>query len=201
MTRAATYARVSKSDGSQDPENQLRDLRAAFPGAVEYVDRETGTGRRHRPEYERMLRDAEAKRFDVLGIWALDRLGREGVLKTLLDLHRLERAGVRVRSLRETWFDPSSPVYGLLVSVFAWVAEQEAKRIRERVKAGLDLAKSRGVKLGRRQVPIDPQRLQALHAAGRSIREIARQLGAKPSTVYKRARELGLVFKGLRASG
>jgi len=68
---------VSKSDESQDPQNQLnplRDYAKAIGGEVveEYVDMASG-GSSDRESFIRMLSDADKHRFDLLLIWALDR--------------------------------------------------------------------------------------------------------------------------------
>ena len=197
--KSAIYARVSKPQaGAQDPENQLQELRAACPGSVEYVDLETGTGKRRRSEYERMMEDAQARRFDVVAVWSLDRLGREGVLKTLLDVSRLASCGVKVRSLREPWLDPESPTYGLLLPVFAWIAEQEARRIGERTRAGLARARAAGVRLGR--PPLAPkvvERMKAMSTEGMGVRAIARALRVSPGAVSKTLKKTATKPQGL----
>lgn len=110
--RVAIHARVSTSDKGQDPRNQLLELRRYSEGKancapiVEYVEQETATGKKRRPVFDQMLQDAERGRFEVLVIWAIDRLSREGPLKTMLLLDRMHRAGVKVKSLKEPWLDP-----------------------------------------------------------------------------------------------
>jgi len=91
-----------------------------------------------------MLEGAHRRDFDVLLIWALDRLSRQGVAETLAYLTKLRAAGVAVRSQREDWLNTSEPLVGeLLVSVFSWVAKQERARHSERTKAGLKRAQQR----------------------------------------------------------
>jgi len=58
-----------------------------------------------RPQFKAAMRDARKRKFDVLLFWSLDRLTREGVLKTLLILNRLSGYGVKYRSLQEQWID------------------------------------------------------------------------------------------------
>jgi DNA invertase Pin-like site-specific DNA recombinase len=191
--RAAIYSRVSTVDRGQDPVNQINALRdlAARNGmtvVAEFTDRETGTGRRRRSEFERMLLDAEARTFDVLLIWAIDRLSREGTLKTLLLLDRLAKAGVKVRSLSEPWLDPASPTYELLLPIFAWIARQESLRISERVRAGLATAVAKGRKLGRipkhgeKAGEILKQILQ-FRMEGKSLRDIGKIVGLSRSRI------------------
>lgn len=152
--RIALYCRVSKNDESQDPRNQLEPLRsyaAALGGQIvqEYVDLASG-GNGDREGFLRMLEDAERRKFDLLLIWALDRLSREGISNTLGYLERLKRNGVALKSLQEPWLDTREEGLGqLLLAIFSWVAQQERRRIVERTKAGLVRAKKAGKRLGR----------------------------------------------------
>lgn len=191
-SRIALWARVSTRDKGQDPENQLRDLRAESQrlGSVptqflEYIERETASGKRRRPEFERMLHDAEHKKFDLLLVWALDRLTREGTLKTLLLIDRLSSYGVKVKSLRESWLDPASATYDLLVPVWAWAARQEIVRLSSRIKSGLARAKSMGVVLGRRPIPVEVDRVLEAYKQHQSVRTVARMLGYSRTMVHR----------------
>lgn len=152
--RIGIYARVSKNDESQDPQNQLeplRDYAKALGGEIvnEYIDLASG-GTANRENFIIMLEDADKRRFDLLLIWALDRFSREGISNTLGYLERLRRSGVAIKSLQESWLDTRDEGLGqLLLAIFSWVAQQERKRIVERTKAGLERAKRQGKKLGR----------------------------------------------------
>ncbi|MGD0336200.1 MAG: recombinase family protein [Candidatus Omnitrophota bacterium] len=152
--KIAVYARVSKSDESQDPQNQLnplRDYAKAIGGeiAAEYVDLTSG-GSSDRESFLKMLNDADKRKFDLLLIWALDRFSREGISNTLGYLERLKRNGVAIKSLKEAWLDTQDAGLGqLLIAVFSWVAQQERMRIVERTKAGLERARREGKRLGR----------------------------------------------------
>jgi len=152
--RIAVYSRVSRSDSAQNPENQLEPLRRmaeALDGEIvaEFVDRASG-GKSDREQFLEMLKQAERHQFELLLVWSLDRFSREGIPNTLGYLKRLKRSGVAVKSLQEPWLDTRAEgVSELLLAIFAWVAEQERKRIVERVKAGLERAKREGKRLGR----------------------------------------------------
>ena len=152
--RVAIYGRVSKSDESQDPKNQLeplRDYANALGGnvVVEYIDLASG-GNGERQQFLKMLNDADQRKFDLVLIWALDRLSREGISNTLGYLERLKRNGIALKSLQESWLDTRDEGLGqLLLAIFSWVAHQERKRIIERTKAGLERARRAGKKLGR----------------------------------------------------
>jgi DNA invertase Pin-like site-specific DNA recombinase len=191
--KIALHARVSTSSKGQDPENQLLELRrysetkADRTPIIEYVEQETATGKKRRPIFEKMLQDAEHGRFEVLVIWALDRLSREGPLKTMLLLDRLHRTGVKVKSLKEPWLNPESPTYDLLLPIFAWIAKQEALRISERVRAGLIRARENGKTLGRPRVGLEVVRITSLRAQGLSWEAIAHELDVGEGTVRRAA--------------
>ena len=78
----------------------------------------------------------------------------------------------------------------LLLSVMGAFAEFERALIRERVKAGLAHAQSKGQQLGRPRLKIDPARVKSLRQNGRSIRQIAQTLHVSPASVHK---TLGLI--------
>jgi DNA invertase Pin-like site-specific DNA recombinase len=96
MKRAAVYARVSTRNGHQDPETQLLALRqvaerAGWQIAGEYVDNgiSGAKGRDKRPEFDRLLKDATRRQFDLVMAWSVDRLGRslQDLVAFLGDLH------------------------------------------------------------------------------------------------------------------
>ena len=102
--RLAIYARVSTNDKGQDPDNQLRELRAwcANSGHTvtwEYVDQETGQkGADKRKQFAALFQDASKRKFDLVLFWALDRFSREGMAHTIGHLHRLNSYGVSFHS-------------------------------------------------------------------------------------------------------
>lgn len=142
--RISIYTRTSKSDSSQDPRNQLAPLRnyaKALGGEIvqEYVDMSSG-GNGDRHGFLQMFEDADKRKFDLLLVWSLDRLSREGISNTLGYLERLKRNGIALKSLQESWLDTRDQGLGqLLLAIFSWVAQQERRRIVQRTKARLDL--------------------------------------------------------------
>lgn len=157
-TRSAIYMRVSKDDGSQDPDNQLLILQEEVERAkpdeelVEiYVDRETGTrGRRERSDFNRMFKDAEKRRFNLLRFWALDRFSREGIRKTIGYLQQLDHLGVRFKSHTEPYLNTDNELIAhIVLGVTSYYAQLEAQRISDRTKAGLARARASGKVIGR----------------------------------------------------
>ena len=119
--KAAICARVSTADGRQDTENQVAELRrfaAAQDWDVvsEYIDHESG-GRADRVEFRRMFSDASERRFDLVLVWALDRLTRVGVAETFQYIKRLTSNGVRFVSFKEEHFRTTGPTGELMIAV------------------------------------------------------------------------------------
>jgi DNA invertase Pin-like site-specific DNA recombinase len=182
--RAALYARVSTLD--QEPENQLRELRtyAALRGwqAKEYVDHGVSGAKEFRPSLDALLKDARRRRFDVLVVWRLDRLGRN-LRHLVLFLDELQALGVAFVTLGEG-FDTSTPAGRLQLHILSAMAEFERARIAERVKAGLARAKAQGRRLGRPKRE-GLTRSQLDEVAGLSVRDAAKRLGVSPATAHR----------------
>ena len=81
--------------------------------------------------------------------------------------------------------DTSTPNGRLVFGIFASIAEFERELIRDRVKSGLALAKSRGKCLGRPRVNVDRLRIATLRNEGRSWAEICDVLGISKGTAQR----------------
>jgi len=93
-----------------------------------------------RPALDQLLADAKRRRFDVLVYWRLDRLGRS--LKHLMTLlEDLQALGIAFVSLAEG-IDATTPAGKLQMHLLGAIAEFERERIRERVLAGLQRART-----------------------------------------------------------
>lgn len=186
QSRAAAYLRVSTAD--QDLDNQ-RDAIAKLAAArglelVEtYEEHAPGAGA-PRAQLERLQQDAHRGEFSTLIVWALDRLGRS-MHEVLALVVELDRRGVRVLSVQESWLDTAGPLRPLLVAILGWSAEMERARIGERTRAGLERAKRRGVKLGRPRRAINLAHARSLRARGYSYRRTAKIMGVAPSTLHR----------------
>lgn len=159
MLKVALYARVSKDEASdegklQDPQNQLIPLRKyceamGWTVKYEFIDYASG-GNSNRPQFQEMLAEVRQRHIDLILVWALDRFSREGMTNTLSYIKQLNQYKCALKSLQESWLDTSQEgVSELLLAIFAWVAQQEKKRISERTKAALVKKKAEGVLCGR----------------------------------------------------
>ena len=186
--RAAIYARVSTKDKGQDVENQLVQLRryalAQRWQVVEYVDQETGK-HSDRAAFRGMFEAAARREIDVVLVWALDRLTREGVFETFSHIRRLTSHGVAFESLTEAHFRTTGPAGELMLAIAAWIAKQERVRISERTKAGMARARSQGKHCGRPAKVFRRDQAVELRKAGMSWRKIAAQFGVSFMTVKK----------------
>lgn len=191
VIRVAIYSRVSTT--KQDNDNQLQQLRdfAQRQGwriGLEYVDVCTGSGRKARPEFDRMMLAASQRRFDVLLFWALDRLSREGIVRTIQHLERLQSYKVGWRSYTQPFLDTGNEmVNGIVLSVLAAVAKQERITISERTKAGLERARRKGQRIGRPNIKVDVSRIHQMRKQKPqpSLRAIARRLRVSHTLVAR----------------
>src|ERR1700737_1873703 len=157
MKRVAIYLRVSTS--KQDTENQLRELSAVADRSgwdIWKIYEDAGIsgakGRDKRPGLDSMMKAVNAKRFDMVAAWSVDRLGRS--LTDLLGiLQGLHDKGVDL-FLHQQGIDTSTTAGRAMFQMLGVFAEFERGIIRERVNAGLARAKAKGTRLGRR--PVEP---------------------------------------------
>ena len=187
--KVALYARVSTE--SQDPEVQLAALRAhvanrGWQVVEEFVDRGYSGAKERRPALDQLMRGAWAGRFQAVLVWRFDRFARSVKhLVTALDTFR--GMNVAFISLQEQ-LDTSSPIGQAMFTIIGAMAQLERDIIRERVKAGLERAKARGVRLGRPTVVVAGAQLLQLKGEGLSLGEIARRVRCSRSTVRRRMR-------------
>jgi DNA invertase Pin-like site-specific DNA recombinase len=187
--RVAIYLRVSTS--KQDTENQLRELSAVADRSgwdIWKVYEDAGIsgakGRDKRPGLEAMMKAVNAKQFDMVATWSVDRLGRS--LTDLLGiLQDLQEKGVDL-FLHQQGLDTSTTAGKAMFQMLGVFAEFERGIIRERVNAGLARARAKGTKLGRRPVEHSVEvRIRELRADGDGILKIGRKLGVGTSVVQR----------------
>ncbi len=185
--RVVLYVRVSKNDGDQEPETQLRQLRAwaktrGWRIVAELEDRVTGDPvRRGRnpPELVKALDFMHSRRADVLGVWSADRLVRSP--QHLLELvSQVQAVGGRVASLQDgADLDTTTDAGELFLFLRGWWSRMELKLIRQRTKAGLERAAAEGRRGGRPRMKLpDLQQLRKLLGRDKSpsLRQLAEQL-------------------------
>jgi DNA invertase Pin-like site-specific DNA recombinase len=174
MKKAALYLRVSTLD--QHPETQRYDLlqlaqQRGFTIVEEYVDRLSGAARA-RPGLDRMMSDARRGCFQVVVVWAFDRLARSvrHLLEVLDELHHLNLEFV---SFREN-IDTGGPLGRAMIVIVGAIAELERNLVIERVKAGMRRARLEGQHIGRPRLIVDRDAVLRDRQRGFSIRQLAK---------------------------
>lgn len=179
----ACYIRVSTD--KQDHDSQVlaltRYLKAQGCNAVWFKD--TGTGKNdNRAQLKEML--SRLDEFDKIIVFRIDRLFRS--LKHMVRVvEELTEKGVSLVSLHEH-IDVTTAVGKFNFNLHAAVAQLQADIIRENTIAGLNVARANGKKLGPPEVVIDIEEAKRLRKEGYGYVEIAKRIGAKKSTVWKR---------------
>lgn len=187
------YTRVSsrgQSIESQQPDLARWDSAQSEPSS-HYTDKVTGKTM-DRPAFNRLMDDARAGRVKTIVVWRLDRLGRTAKGLTAL-FEELRELNVNLVSMKDG-LDLSTPAGRMMANVLASVAQYETEVRRERVQAGLDVARANGVKLGRKpgsgkgtRIKVNRDQIEAilaLRSNGQGIASIARITGLSRPTIY-----------------
>jgi DNA invertase Pin-like site-specific DNA recombinase len=166
VKRAVLYTRFTFD---QNPETQALDLRRlaqqrGFEIVREYTDK-IGGAKAKRPALDQMLAAAHRREFDVVLVWAADRLARS-VRHFLEVLDTLNHLGIEFVSFREN-LDTGGPLGRAVVVIVSAVAELERNLTIERVRAGRRQP-------GRKPIEIDRSSLLRDRARGLSLGQLAR---------------------------
>jgi DNA invertase Pin-like site-specific DNA recombinase len=183
--KAVLYLRVSTID--QHPETQLHDLKQlATQRGLEivkvYEDKITGA-RASRPGLDQLMADARQGKFNVLLVWACDRLARS-VTHFLQVLDELGHRNIEFISFREQ-IDTAGALGRAILVIVGAVAELERSLIKERVKAGLRRARLEGRHIGRPKLQIDRVAILQDRAQGLSLNELARKHQVSKASICK----------------
>jgi len=188
------YARVSTKD--QNLDMQLDALNKAGCEKI-YREKISGAGK-ERPELQKMLENI--REGDVIVIWKLDRLGRS--LQHLVEIvNDLMTKKVGLQSLNDP-IDTTTPQGRLAFNIFGSLAEFEREVIRERTRAGLEAARSRGRQGGRPKGLSDKAQQKAIIAETLykeqklTVQQIAEQLNISKATLYSYLRSRNVPIGG-----
>ena len=185
MQRAALYLRVSTLD--RHPETQMYDLQQMavqrdYQIVEQYIDKVSGAKAR-RPGLDEMMADARRGRFDVVLVWASDRLARS--VKHFLEvLDELNHLNIEFVSFREQ-IDTGGPLGRAVVVIIGAIAELERNLIVERVRAGMCRAKLEGRHLGRKPLDLDRIGILRDHHQGQSLGQLAKTYRASRATIHR----------------
>ncbi|WP_252349010.1 recombinase family protein, partial [Gluconobacter cerevisiae] len=177
------YARVSTS--RQQTDNQVTDLlREGVPETQIVTETVSGaTAWKSRPVLKKLVRRLQAG--DTLTVVKLDRLGRNALdVLTLIDVLKKREISVRILNLGIDTAGAGGKLFLLLLAGFA---EFERNIIRERVLSGLETARAKGIRLGRKPTLTEDDIAQArrLKSQGLSAREVAKLLHVSKMTAWR----------------
>lgn len=174
------YTRTSTRDKQTDDLQRRALITAGVDAKNVYSDQISGSreakGRRDWSELDGKLREG-----DELVVWRLDRIGRSmaDVVTTIDDL---TDRGIKLMSVTDG-IDPETPSGRLVLQILSSLAEYERSLIRERVQAGVDAARERGVQFGRPEADQDQ--------IARNLRTVRHLVENESMTVVKAARTIG----------
>lgn len=160
--RIAIYSRKSRWTGRGDSvENQAAMCREYIqryllpenvegemtpPEILVYEDEGFSGKNTKRPEFQRMMRDIQERRYDYLVCYRLDRLGRNMIdLATLVE--ELNRREISFISIKEQ-FDTSTPMGKAMLYFAGVLAQMEREQIAERVRDNMLMLARSGRWLG-----------------------------------------------------
>jgi DNA invertase Pin-like site-specific DNA recombinase len=133
------------------------------------------------------MRDARRGRFDVVLVWASDRIARS--VKHFLEvLDELNRLNIEFVSFREQ-IDTGGPLGRAIVVIIGAIAELERNLIVERVRAGMRRARLEGRHIGRRRLELDREAILRDRQRGQSLGQLARNYNASRATIHRVLRE------------
>jgi DNA invertase Pin-like site-specific DNA recombinase len=189
MKRVAIYARVSTD--KQTAENQILQLReVASKNGWEVVEMfidegiSGAKGRDKRPAFDLLIKAATRRKFEIVMSWSVDRLGRS--LQHLIDfLNELHAVGCDLY-LHQQAIDTTTPSGKMMFQMCGVFAEFERSIIQQRVKAGLERAKGRGIKLGRPGLSEQIKRqIIQMRNSGLSLDNISKLFSISKSSAWK----------------
>lgn len=190
--RAALYLRVSTraqadKHGTAYQRRELERMAAARGWEVVGVYADEGfSGRKSsRPQLDALMLAARRRELDVVAVWRFDRFARS-LSHLVAALAEFRALGVQFVSHQEG-IDTSTPIGTAMFQIAGAMAELEANLARERVQAGVDAARARGVRLGRPTKLTADQAREAVALHG-SARAAARALGVGLATVQRATR-------------
>jgi len=136
-----------------------------------------------RPGLDAMMSDARRGKFDVVLVWASDRIARSA--KHFLEvLDELSRLNIEYVSFREN-IDTGGPLGRAIVVIIGTVADLERNLIIEPVRAGIRRARLEGQHIGRKPLELDDAAILRNRCQGQSLRQIARGHRISTATVQR----------------
>lgn len=147
----------------------------------EYTDTGFSGRKDSRPALDRLI--DECRKYDVVLVWKLDRFSRS-LISLDRQINTLRKAKVRFISVTQgVDTAEDNPTARFFIHMLSAFAEFEVETIRERIRAGLKVAKANGMTLGRKRRIFRRDEVVELRRAGKSWGFISKHMGLPPSTI------------------
>ena len=189
MTKVAIYSRVSQTN-DQSCERQIVELKKiaenhGWSVVGVYTDEGISGAKKSRPALDQMMRDALVKKFDVVATLELSRLGRN--VKNMCEIADLLKQKNINLFVKNQNIDTSTIVGELFFNIINSISQYERDLTRERIVSGLENAKRKGVKLGRKSnLNFQTKKMILdMKAKGVGIKKIAASTKVAPATIRK----------------
>lgn len=130
---------------------------------AEYIDVGISGKKQDRVGLNSLMVDARARKFDKVMVWKFDRFARS-VVHLIQSLEEFSYLNIAFESITNQ-FDSNNPVGKAMFTIIAMFAELENDIRSERIKAGMQVAKHKGIKIGRPGVPLEVSESVRLYAS------------------------------------
>ena len=208
MATAVIYARVSSESDRQNTERQVEDLKRYITindmELVAIYEEKMSGAKENRPVLTECIGFCIENHINTLCVSEISRLGRSTKI-VVNTIDELTKAGVNVyiQNLPLCTLNADgqpNPIAKMITAVLSSFAEIERDNIRYRLNSGRELAKVKGVKMGRKLGSVKSrERKQEEYGkvirslrAGKSIRDTAAICGVSVSTVQRVKKEFAI---------
>ena len=185
--KVALYCRTSTTN-DQSCERQIYELREVAKNhnwtiVGEYVDEGVSGAKKSRPELDKLVKDALSRKFDMVATIELSRLGRS--VKNMCEIADLLKQKNIHLFVKNQNIDTSTIVGELFFNIINSISQYDLQLTRERIISGLENAKRKGVKLGRKtNLNLQTQnKILDMKSKGIGLKKIAKECSVAVKTV------------------
>jgi DNA invertase Pin-like site-specific DNA recombinase len=149
-----------------------------------YSEKQSGKSTDGWRQFERLMK--ELLPGDTVVVAKLDRLARSS--RDLHNIiHELDGLSCGFLSLGESWCDTTTSHGRLMLTIMGGIAEFERDLIRKRCEEGIERAKAKGTKFGRKR-SLSPEQVKIAadrYAKGETMAELAEVYGVSEPTIWR----------------
>jgi DNA invertase Pin-like site-specific DNA recombinase len=143
--------------------------------------------------FQNMMKAARGRRFKILILWDLDRLGRS-LVDLINNCNELMSLGIDIHFINANMVLNNSPETQFTFHILGAAAQFERNLISRRTKEGIAAAKKRGVRFGSplKITPAHHPKLIKMWEDGVTIPKMAKAFNVSATTIRRYRRSLGL---------